>query len=105
MNKNNFKNSCDNYKQKLMKDLDSIRDHALSNKEFKKSLNINEWDKTIDLEKLAVYHYLAMACIYKYTKPRSYKKHSKLIEKIEKVLHIWNDILYFDHLEQEKQLH
>ena len=58
MHKNNFKNSCDHYKQKLMKDLDSIRDHALSNEEFKK------------------------------IKPRSYKKHSKLIEKIEEVLHI-----------------
>ena len=88
MHKNNFKNSCDNYKQKLIKDLDSIRDHALSNEEFKKNLNINEWDKTIDLEKLEIYHYLAMECIHKYTKPRSYKKHLKLIEKIKKVLHI-----------------
>ena len=88
MQKKDFLNSCDNNTYKIKQQLDSVRDFVLDDAEFRKLLDINEWDKTIDLEKLEIYHYLAMSCLYKYTKPRSYSKHSKLREKIERILHI-----------------
>lgn len=81
MQKNDFLNSCDNNTDKIKQQLDSVRDFVLDDAEFRKLLDINEWDKTVDLEKLKVLNYLMLECITKYSRPRHIVKHKKFIEE------------------------
>ena len=38
-------------------------------------LNINDWDKTIDLELLYRVHYMFIKCLLMHHKPKQIKKH------------------------------
>ena len=88
MHKKNFMNSCDNHTYKIKQQLDSVRDFVLGDDEFRKLLGINEWDKTVDLEKLKVLNYLMLECITKYSRPKHIAKHKKFIEEARVKLRI-----------------
>ena len=81
MQKKDFLNSCENNTYKIKQQLDNVRDFVLDDAEFRKLLNINEWDKTVDLEKLKVLNYLMLECITRYSRPRHIAKHKKFIEE------------------------
>jgi len=81
MHKKNFINSCDNNTYKVKQQLESIKDFILADEEFRKLLNINDWDKTVELEKLKIINYLMLECITKYSRPRNIAKHKKFIEE------------------------
>jgi len=81
MHKKNFINSCDRNTYKVKQQLESIKDFILADEEFRKLLNINDWDKTVELEKLKIINYLMLECITKYSRPRNIAKHKKFIEE------------------------
>ena len=81
MHKNDFLNSCDNNIYKVKQQLESVKDFILTDKEFRKLLYINDWDKTIELEKLKIINYLMLECITKYSRPRNMVRHKKFIEE------------------------
>jgi|TARA_R100001530_G_scaffold122898_2_gene90649 hypothetical protein len=81
MHKKNFINSCDSNTYKVKQQLESIKDFILADAEFRKLLNINDWDKTVELEKLKIINYLMLECITKYSRPRNIAKHKKFIEE------------------------
>jgi len=81
MHKKNFINSCDSNTYKVKQQLESIKDFILADEEFRKLLNINDWDKTVELEKLKIINYLMLECITKYSRPRNIAKHKKFIEE------------------------
>ena len=81
MHKQDFINSCDNNLYKVKQQLESVKDFILADADFKKLLNINDWDKTIELEKLKIINYLMLECITKYSRPRNIAKHKKFIEE------------------------
>ena len=81
MHKKNFINSCDSNTYKVKQQLESIKDFILADEEFRKLLSINDWDKTVELEKLKIINYLMLECITKYSRPRNIAKHKKFIEE------------------------
>ena len=81
MHKKNFINSCDSNTYKVKQQLESIKDFILADEEFRKLLNIDDWDKTVELEKLKIINYLMLECITKYSRPRNIAKHKKFIEE------------------------
>ena len=81
MHKKNFINSCDSNTYKVKQQLESIKDFILADEEFRKLLNINDWDKTVELEKLKIINYMMLECITKYSRPRNIAKHKKFIEE------------------------
>ena len=88
MQKQNFINSCQNYKQIFSRKFDCIIDHLLNDPKVIKALKINEWDKTIDLELLKEINHLFLECLTKYLKAKSYTRNKKIIETIKKSLKI-----------------
>ena len=81
MHKKNFINSCDNNIYKVKQQLESVKDFILTDKEFRKLLNINDWDKTIELEKLKIINYLMLECVTKYSRPKNIVEYRKFIEE------------------------
>jgi hypothetical protein len=88
MQKQNFINSCQNYKQLFNKKIDCIIDHLLNDPEVIKVLKINEWNKTIDLELLKEINHLFLECLAKHLKAKPYTRNKKIIETIKKSLKI-----------------
>jgi hypothetical protein len=81
MHKKDFINSCDNNLYKVKQQLESVKDFILADAGFRKLLNINDWDKTIELEKLKITNYLMLECVTKYSRPRNIVKYKKFIDE------------------------
>jgi len=84
MQKQNFINSCQNYKKVFSRKFDCIIDHLLNDPEVIKALKINEWDKTIDLELLKEINHLFLECLIKYLKIKTYIRNKEIIKTIKK---------------------
>ena len=88
MQKQNFINSCQNYKKVFSRKFDCIIDHLLNDPEVIKVLKINEWNKTIDLELLKEINHLFLECLAKYLKTKPYTRNKEIIKTIKKSLKI-----------------
>lgn len=83
MNINEFKNSCKRHRQTVNTHLEEIEQFILKDKVILNELNINDWDKTIDLELLYRVHYMFLKCLLIHHKPKQIQKYEKIIKIIE----------------------
>lgn len=83
MNINEFKNSCKKHRETVNTHLEEIEQFIIKDKTMLKELNINEWDKTIDLELLYRVHYMFMKCLLMHHEPKQIQKYEKIIKIIE----------------------
>jgi len=88
MHKQNFINSCQNYKQIFNKKFDCIIDHLVNDPEVIKALKINEWNKTVDLELLKEINHLFLECLAKHLRAKPYTRNKEIIKIIKKSLKV-----------------
>lgn len=88
MHKQNFINSCQNYKQIFNRKFDCIMDHLVNDPEVIEALKINEWDKTVDLELLKEINHLFLECLAKHLRAKPYTRNKEIIKIIKKSLKV-----------------
>ena len=88
MHKQNFINSCQNYKQIFNRKFDCIMDHLVNDPEVIEALKINEWDKTVDLELLKEINHLFLECLAKHLTAKPYTRNKEIIKIIKKSLKV-----------------
>ena len=88
MHKQNFINSCQNYKPIFNRKFYCIMDHLVNDPEVIEALKINEWDKTVDLELLKEINHLFLECLAKHLRAKPYTRNKEIIKIIKKSLKV-----------------